>query len=310
MKNETSYLTEPQLEAGQLKIFLKQRLDNEQQHYWNVVTVVSLLFILFTILLLVTVHHFLRQREFKATQEKLQVMNQLEKANQELESFSYFTAHDLKEPVRTVSCFATLIDENHSNELSEKPKEYLSIVRHSALRMDQLIKDLLTYIGEGEVHTLQMNEIDLSELLQAVQQDLHLIISETNAKITHEPLPVIQTHNPSLHRIFQNIILNSIKYHREGIAPKVTVSAHQEDARWIIEIRDNGVGFDMNYAKTLCEPFKRLHDDEQVKGSGVGLAICKKLLKELDGEIWFNSKKGKGTSVFLSLPEPKNLPER
>ena len=255
------------------------------------------------ILLVIAIRHILKSREFQAAQEKLAMLSKLKQANKDLETFSYFTAHDLKEPMRTISCFSTILAQDQSAQLSDEHRQYLLLMKSSAVRMSKLANDLIDYINKGYRETVELEPVDTKEQLGLVLNDLKVMIDESTAQVTTDHLPVLTAHAPSLRRIMQNLIANAIKYRQPGIAPIIHVRAAKKGDEWVFEVRDNGIGFEMSHAQTIFEPFRRLHHHEDIEGSGMGLSIFKKLLERLGGRIWINSTPGKGTTVYFAIPQ-------
>lgn len=282
--NTTTTLLEAELNA---------RLTKETTRLWQQIMIIVALFILFCALATVAVRYYLKRKTYQAAEERLQLVEKLEKANAELEHFSYFTAHDLKEPVRTIACFAALMEESPTHT------EHLPTIRKAALRMETLINDVLAYLSSGEKSSLEW--VDVNEVVKEVQEDLHAIIASTGANFSFELLPEIRTSRLTLSRVLQNIIANAMHYRKSDTAPQIHITANKQGQDWVFTVNDNGMGFDMAYAEQVFEPFKRLHD-ASAKSSGIGLSICKKLLGDIGGDIWIESTPNVGTRVFFKLP--------
>jgi signal transduction histidine kinase len=276
-----------------LEAELNERLAKETTRLWQQIMIMSVLFLLFSALATVAVRYYLKRKTYQAAEERLQLVEMLEKANAELEHFSYFTAHDLKEPVRTIACFAALMEESPTHT------EHLPTIRKAALRMETLINDVLAYLSSGESSSLEW--VDVNEVVKEVQEDLHAIITSTGATFSFELLPEIRTSRLTLSRVLQNIIANAMHYRKPDTAPHINIEATKQGNDWVFSVSDNGMGFDMAYAEQVFEPFKRLHD-ASAKSSGIGLSICKKLLSDIGGDIWIESTPNVGTRVFFKLP--------
>ena len=283
--------------AQMLERELRNRYVDTQWEQWEVITIIVALFFAFSVLLSVAMRYHLKSKLYSAAEEKLLLMDQLEKTCSELEHFSYFTAHDLKEPVRTIACFAALIEEDGGGAVQ---KRYIAVIRETALRMERLINDVFAYLSGGA--RSESEEVNVSEVLKEVQDDLQPLILESSAQFSAETLPVIFCNRLIMHRVLQNVISNAIYYQKPGIVPHIRVAADKREDGWLFVISDNGIGFDMKYAKQVFEPFKRLHNGS-VKGSGIGLSICKKLLAGIGGDIWVNSIPGVGTDVVFVIPQ-------
>jgi len=276
-----------------LEAELHSRLANETARLWQQIMIMAVLFVVLCVLATVAVRYFLKRKTYQVAEERLQLVENLEKANAELEHFSYFTAHDLKEPVRTIACFAALMEE------SPISNQHLPTIRASALRMETLINDVLNYLSVGEKASLE--QVDANAVLKEVQEDLHAIIASTGATFSVESLPAIHTNRLTLSRVLQNIIANAIHYRKPDAAPHIHITANKQGNDWVFAASDNGMGFDMAYARQVFEPFKRLHHTS-AKSSGIGLSICKKLLGDIGGDIWIESTPNIGTRVFFKLP--------
>lgn len=276
-----------------LETELSARLTKETERLWQQIIIMSVLFILFSALATVAVRYYLKRKTYQAAEERLQLVEKLEKANAKLEHFLYFTAHDLKEPVRTIACFAALMEESPTHT------QHLPTIRKAALRMETLINDVLSYLSSGEKSSLEW--VHVYEVVKEVQEDLHSIITSTSATFSFEELPEIITSRLTLSRVLQNIIANAMHYRKSDTAPHIHIEAAKQGNDWIFVVSDNGMGFEMAYAEQVFEPFKRLHD-ASAKSSGIGLSICKKLLGDIGGDIWIESTPNVGTRVFFKLP--------
>jgi signal transduction histidine kinase len=294
LKNDPKHIgTLYDVTTALLETELNARLAKETTRLWQQIIIMSVLFVLFSALATVAVRYYLKRKIYQAAEERLQLVEKLEKANAELEHFSYFTAHDLKEPVRTIACFAALMEESPTHT------QHLPTIRKAALRMETLINDVLCYLSSGEKSSLE--RVDVNEVLKEVQEDLHAIIASTGATFSVELLPEIRTSRLTLSRVLQNIIANAMHYRNPDIAPHIHIDATKQGGDWVFTVSDNGMGFDMAYAEQVFEPFKRLHD-ASAKSSGIGLSICKKLLGDIGGDIWIESTPNVGTLVFFKLP--------
>jgi len=227
--------------------------------------------------------------------------DELTRANGELEEFAYASSHDLQEPLRMVNIYTHLILKAVAEEHDAKLCQYREFVRQGIDRMEALIRDLLTFS-----HTIQANDlpIEASELSNSWNDALSVLqnrIEESGALITVCPLPRVQADAAQITHVFQNLLSNSIKYCKPGVAPEIHVCAEEADGIWTIAFRDNGIGFDQQYADRIFGLFKRLFKDEY-PGTGLGLAICKRILERYGGRIWATSKAGQGATFYFSLP--------
>ncbi|MEO8656834.1 MAG: ATP-binding protein [Bryobacteraceae bacterium] len=236
-----------------------------------------------------------------------QLQDSLTESNSALEQFAYVASHDLQEPLRTMSTFAELLSKKYLGALDAEADRFLNFISSAAVRMNALVKDLLAYARLTTEEERPLS-IALDEDLEAALTHLDQAISESGAAVTHDPLPTLQVDRGQMVRLFQNLIGNAVKYRKPDQAPKVHVAAEQKGAEWVISIRDNGVGFDPKYALTIFEPFKRLHTTEEYPGTGVGLAICRRIVQAQRGRIWAESQPGEGTIFFFTLPADSPQP--
>lgn len=225
----------------------------------------------------------------------------LQSTNDELERFNYSVAHDLKQPLRTIHSFSQLLKKHLGENFTPQAEEYFNQMLSSVGRMDTLLNDLLKY---SRIDSVEMNfeEVDLRVVFNEVVSNLNSIIEETGAKITHDSLPVVQGIKSYYSQLFQNLIYNAIIYAKENVAPNIhiNVSTDQEDME--ITFRDNGIGIEKEHQKEIFTIFKRLHTNDSIQGSGLGLASCIKILNKLGGEIKVESQLGIGSSFIVSVP--------
>jgi PAS domain S-box-containing protein len=240
--------------------------------------------------------------ERKLVEDALEKTNEtLQRANADLAQFAYVAAHDLQEPLRTVVSFSQIVQRTCSNVLDPETAQNLEYVVNGARRMNQLISDLLSYSRTTGETGHADEEVDLEEAFGAILTLLKEPIESANASITHQPLPRIFADASQMGQVFQNLLSNALKYHRDGVTPEIEVKVERDDGNWLFSVRDNGQGFKMKYAQQIFGIFKRLHGKE-VPGSGVGLAICKAVIERHGGHIWANSEVGHGTTFYFTVP--------
>lgn len=239
----------------------------------------------------------------KQVRRKLNTANaNLEVSNEELERFAYIASHDLKSPLRSISNFTHLIGKKYGSELDANGQEFLEIVKNNAVRMNQLIDDILTY-SQSKNHELKQEEIDLNELIGSLKADLVSIDQFPDAKISiNGELPIVLTDYTLLKQIFQNLIQNGLKYNKSGLKEVVVSYKHQE-GKVIFKVKDNGIGMEPQYFEKIFEMFQRLHNKEEFQGTGIGLGICKKNIEQLGGQIKVESIVGIGTIFTLTFSE-------
>ncbi|MBC8167850.1 MAG: PAS domain S-box protein [Bryobacteraceae bacterium] len=230
-----------------------------------------------------------------------QLQDALTESNMALEQFAYVASHDLQEPLRTISAFAELLNRRYKDKLDAEAVGFLDLIVKGAKRMGTLIQDLLAY-ARVTTEVDRPSSYSLDENLETALSQLRGLIEETQATVTHDPLPMIQADQGQMVRLFQNLVGNALKYRNPELAPVVHVTASQEKSEWVIKVNDNGIGFEPKFAKEIFRPFKRLHGEDRYSGTGVGLAICQRIVEAHGGRIWAESFYGKGSSFQFSLP--------
>jgi PAS domain S-box-containing protein len=221
-------------------------------------------------------------------------------SNQELEQFAYVSSHDLKEPLRMITSFLQLLQKRYIDELDEDANDFINYAVDGAKRMDMMINDLLEYSKIGSTER-EYEYLQSDKILETVLKNLKPTIEESNAIITHDPLPLIYANNQMMIQLFQNIISNAIKYHGEE-PPEIHISADYIDDEYIFSIKDNGIGIDQKHLERIFKIFQRLHTREKYDGTGIGLAITKRIIQKHRGKIWVESELGKGTTFFFTIP--------
>jgi len=240
-------------------------------------------------------------RRENAEKQKL-LSEKISESNHELQQFAYIVSHDLQEPLRSISTFGDLLAGSCRAKLSDQEKEFLGIVIDANGRMQQLITDLLAY-SRIERTAMEAVPVDTAIIVKQALMNLHAAIEESEAKITVEDLPKIEADPGQMSQLFQNLIGNAIKY-KGSKRPEIVVSSTRQGDQWLFSIKDNGIGFDMKFAERIFEPFQRLHAGGKYPGTGIGLAICKKIVERLNGKIWVESQYGDdaGSTFFFTVP--------
>lgn len=224
----------------------------------------------------------------------------LKNSNEELEQFAYVSSHDLKEPLRMITSFLQLLQRRYADELDEDANDFINYAVEGAKRMDMMINDLLKY-SKIESQEREFEYIQSEKILETVLINLNPLINDTNAIIPHDQLPLIYANDQLMVQLFQNLIANAIKYHSEKI-PEIHISAKKSDNKYIFTIKDNGIGIDQKHLERIFTIFQRLHTREEYKGSGIGLAISKKIIQKHRGKIWAESELGKGSTFYFTIP--------
>ncbi len=225
---------------------------------------------------------------------------ELERSNRELEQFAYVASHDLQEPLRMVSSYVALLGRRYGGQLDERADKYIHFAVDGANRMQGLIHDLLAYSRVG-TRGAELVATDTVPVLEETLSNLEVAIGESQAKVVYSDLPWVMGDPSQLRQLFQNIIGNALKFRSES-RPRVELGATREGEYWTFSIRDNGVGFDQRYAERIFGVFKRLHRNAEIPGTGIGLAICQRIIDRHGGRIWAESKLGEGTCFYFTLP--------
>ena len=239
--------------------------------------------------------------ERKVAEEKLkETLEDLARSNRELEQFAYVASHDLQEPLRKVASFTNLLNKRYKDKLDEKASKYMWYIVDGAKRMQTLINDLFLYSRAGRGAVLH-DPADLNEIFETLKSDIRYVISKNTAEVTSDSLPVVKGSSVQLQQLLQNLILNGIKFQNEE-KPKIHVSAEKKKGKWIISVKDNGIGIEKEYSERIFGIFQRLHTKDKYPGTGIGLSICKKIVERHGGHIWVESEPGKGSVFYFSIP--------
>jgi light-regulated signal transduction histidine kinase (bacteriophytochrome) len=237
------------------------------------------------------------------TQEELKRSNEeLRRANPDLETFAYSASHDLQEPLRTIVISAQFLERRYGPQLQGDVSQFLAEVVQGAQRMENLIRDILAYATATKYPEGPPPSVDSGKVLATVLETLKGPIQQAGATITSGPLPVVSVHESRLAQLFQNLISNAIKYRNEAV-PRVHISAVERDGWSVFSVADNGIGIDRKFADHIFGLFKRLHNRQEYPGSGIGLAICQRIVEQYGGRIWLeNSTPGVGSTFCFSFP--------
>ena len=257
----------------------------------------------------------LEEQVQRRTEELNKANASLSRSNQELEQFAFIASHDLQEPLRKIRIFSGLLEEKNKAELDESGLKYLSRIKASAERMDRLIRDLLEFSRVNVKNELR-TAVDLNEVLRRVEEDFDLVVKEKKAIIHAQQLPVIQAIPFQMNQLFHNLLGNALKFSRPGLPPLIQVTARRLSSRevmkfaeldpgqlyWAFEMADNGIGFDPAMADKIFTIFQRLNPRDKYEGTGIGLALCRKIVSAHEGLIYASSERSKGAVFHILLP--------
>jgi light-regulated signal transduction histidine kinase (bacteriophytochrome) len=235
------------------------------------------------------------------TQELSVLSVDLAKRNAELDEFAYVASHDLQEPLRKITSFSSLLTKDLGKELPENAQKDLYFITDAAIRMQVLIRDLLALSRSGR-REMVSERISLDQCTDDVLHSLSTRIEETKAEINRDKLPEVMGDRLMITQLYQNLLSNALKFVR-GRRPQIHLSGMIQDGWAVLGVQDNGIGIKPEYTEQIFQPFKRLHGKTEFAGSGIGLAICRKVIERLGGEIWVESVPGQGTVFRFTLPE-------
>src|SRR4030042_970439 len=221
-------------------------------------------------------------------------------ANKELEQFTYIASHDLREPLRTVSNYMQVFEEDYLEQLDDNAHKYLNAVNNATKRMSMLIKSLLDFSRLGR--NIKLTYVDCKKLIEDVIADLGTMVKTSNAVIEVAEMPKLNLYESDIRQLFQNLISNAIKFQKRGMQPKIQIGAEKINETWKFSVCDNGIGIDPSHFERIFNIFQRLHNnEEEYEGYGIGLANCKKIIQLHQGEIWVESSIGQGTTFYFTI---------
>ena len=255
--------------------------------------------------LIATVRSYVRlqQAEEKLAKANIELHRQakeLRRSNEDLQQFAYVVSHDLQEPLRAIGVYSELLISRYQQEADAEVQEFARYITEGVERMRTLMTDLLQY-ARVESQTKAVTLTDCHQIVLEVLQDLQLSVEETGAQITWDPLPTVNADRRRLAQVLRNLLSNALKYH--GPQPvRIHISASQKDGEWHFQVHDNGIGIDPRFADRIFVIFQRLHLRHEYPGTGIGLAMCKKIIEQHGGRIWVESRLGEGATFFFTLP--------
>jgi light-regulated signal transduction histidine kinase (bacteriophytochrome) len=245
--------------------------------------------------------------ERKQAEQALNESNtSLRRANEDLEQFAFSASHDLQEPLRNVAIYSQLLKKKFGGVLGPTGDEYIGYTVQGALRMQQLVNDLLAYTQASFSDAALAYRVSAKEALTQALSNLHVGILDSQAAITFSELPSVRMRKVHLVQVFQNLISNSIKYRKqEPLHIDISAVPHEGDG-WLFAVKDNGIGIDFQYQQQVFEIFKRLHRHEKYPGTGIGVAICRRIVEQHGGRIWVESNAGEGATFLFTVPAAGN----
>ena len=236
----------------------------------------------------------------RAKKDLEQKAQELARSNDDLKEFAYAISHDLKEPLRVIDGFVKLLAKRYKGRLASDADNFIEYTVDGVKRMQLMIKDLLEYSLVG-AKVKDLESTDSALVIEQALLNLQTAVEESGAEVTYDPLPKVMADASQLTRLFQNLIGNAIKF-RGKEALKIHISSEQRDNEWIFSVRDNGIGIDRDHFGRIFVIFQRLHTREEYDGTGIGLAICKKIVERHGGRIWVESETGKGSTFYFTIP--------
>ena len=230
----------------------------------------------------------------------MQRSEELVRINAELERFAYISAHDLQEPLRTVSSFVGLLVKRYKGQLDSDADDFIDYILDGTERMKQLIRDLLKYSRLGG-RQMKLEQVDCNAIASQAVGALKSAIDQTGATVQTDMLPLVRGDPSQFGLVFQNLVANALKF-KSKRPPRIHISAKQQDREWLFSVADNGIGMEPQYVERIFEIFQRLHTQQEYPGTGIGLAICKRIIEAHNGRIWAESIPGKGSTFYFTLP--------
>ncbi|MBN2406102.1 MAG: PAS domain S-box protein [Elusimicrobia bacterium] len=236
----------------------------------------------------------------QAREKERRLLKDLERSNKDLEQFAYITSHDLQEPLRMVTSYLGLVERRYKEKLDADGREFIDFATGGAMRMQRMINDLLTY-SRVTSKKAPFTDTDLRKALEKALMNLKVLIKEKEAEVTYDSLPVLRADEIQVIQLFQNLVNNAVKF-SAGRTPRIHISAVRKDSNWNISVKDNGIGIAKNDLNRIFDIFTRIYGGREYEGTGIGLAVCKKIVENHGGEIWAQSVPGEGSVFSFTLP--------
>ena len=290
--------------------YFRNQTKQYDKNYYLVISLMNLFLVCLSISIL-RIQYFKLFSKFEENENNLEIQKskleatqkELEASNKELDQYAHSTAHDLKQPIRTIHSFTSLLDKELKKPSSNDSKieEYIDIVKTSASNMNQLVIDLLEYSQLGHSDKKILGDVSLEKVIDNIQNNLRDLIVNTNTSLNIPSLPTVYGSRIHLNQLFQNLISNSIKFRAENKDPIISIRIKETDTDYIFSLSDNGIGIKEANLDAIFTPFKKLHSASQYEGSGIGLATCSKIVEMHGGKIWVESKIGKGSTFHFNI---------
>lgn len=237
----------------------------------------------------------------KMEQKTMKITEELIHSNNELEQFAYITSHDLQEPLRSISSFTELLAHRYKDKLDPEADEFINYIINGTKRMQQMINDLLI-LSRINTKGKEFVPTNIKDVINKALENLHSLVDRNQAVITVDNMPIASIDETQFTQLFQNLIDNAIKFRNKDVIPQIHISAREEGDKWILSVKDNGIGIDPDNFRKLFVIFQRLHSKEEYPGTGIGLVICKKIIERHNGKIWIESRLGEGSTFYFSIP--------
>ncbi len=231
----------------------------------------------------------------------------LVQSNAELQQFAYVISHDLQEPLHLIERYTKMVNERYADELDDDGQRFMEHVLSSAERMQTMIDDVLEY-ARVDTRGREFEEVAFDDVVDEALKNVKAVVEETSATVTRHGLPALRADGAQMVQLFQNLLGNALKFHGEE-APAVQISAVESETEWVFAVMDNGIGIEADHLERIFGMFQRLHSAEEVPGTGIGLAICKRIVERHGGQIWATSEAGKGSTFYFTLPKGAAVPD-
>jgi signal transduction histidine kinase len=235
----------------------------------------------------------------KRAEELARLNNELTSANKELEEFAYVASHDLQEPLQTITNFTGLLEKQYTGKLDEDADQYLGFILNASSKMRALIKDLLDLSRVGR--DVKLTTVDCNAVLKEVMTQMEASLHQNKVKIRSSSLPVLSANEMGLSQLFQNLISNAIKFRVSDVDPEIEIAVEEKENEYLFSFKDNGIGIEEKYKSRIFIIFQRLHSADEYPGTGIGLAVCKKIIAQHNGKIWVESERGKGSIFYFTV---------